>query len=347
MKIITSSEFIGDQAKEVELYTLKNTNGLVCQLTNYGARIVSIYTPDRTGEFKDIAIGYATAEDYLNKEEIYFGTTVGRYGNRIANAAFSLDSVNYKLNKNNGPNSLHGGPNGFHSQIWTVLEQTTSSISFTYTSAAMEEGFPGTVEVHVKFKLNKANELKISYTATTNAKTILNLTNHTYFNLSGHGNNSIEQHQLQINADRYTPVNSNLIPLGSLDSVKNTPFDFRTLKPIGKDIELHTKQLEIALGYDHNYVLNPSANGFAAKVVDPSSGRTLEVFTNEPGLQFYSGNFLNKIQGKYGHVYSKRNAFCLETQHFPDSPNQPSFPSVVLEVGEEYSSYCTYKFGVE
>lgn len=348
MKSISPSLFNSSKDnKPIELYTLKNANGIICQLTNYGARAISIYTPDKHGNFEDITIGYSTGEEYLNEEEIYFGTTVGRYGNRIANGRFTLDRVTYQLEKNNGVNSLHGGSNGFHSVVWEVVELKHNSIVFGYTSKAMEGGFPGTVSVEVKYHLTDANELTIEYVATTDKKTILNLTNHTYFNLTGNGNNSIENHVLNLNANHYTPVDDELIPTGEIATVNNTPFDFRTPKSIAQDINANHEQLNRAGGYDHNFVLSKTKNDFAAKVIEPISGRTLEVFTNEPGIQFYSGNFLNNIKGKNGAIYKKRNAFCLETQHFPDSPNQPSFPPVELAVGEQYYSYCTYKFGVE
>jgi aldose 1-epimerase len=332
---------------EIKLYTLENSSGMICQLTNFGARVVSIYTPDKNGTMGDVVVGYGTGKDFVEKKENYFGTTVGRYGNRIGNAVFSIDSVEYNLEKNDGENHLHGGSNGFHRQIWDVENVRGNEITFSYTSPDMEGGYPGNVKVKVKFQLTDNNELKIEYFAETDKPTILNLTNHTYFNLKDAGKSSINGHELTINADLYTPVDSGLIPTGELADVSGTPFDFRNSTAIGERVDEDHPQLKAGMGYDHNWVLNTNNDEtvLAAKVVEPESGRVLEVYTNEPGLQFYGGNFLDgTIAGKNGIKFGRRSAFCLETQHFPDSPNKPEFPDVNLLPGEEYYSVCIYKF---
>ncbi len=348
LTVISADDFVyNHNNKDIRLYTLENENGLICQLTNFGARVVSIYTPDKNGEFGDIVVGYGTGKEFVEKKENFFGTTIGRYGNRIGNAVFSIDSVEYQLEKNDGENHLHGGGNGFHRQVWEVENVDNSSIVFSYVSPDMEGGYPGTVSVKVKYQLTESNELKIEYFASSDKNTILNLTNHTYFNLKDAGSSEINNHLLYINADLYTPVDAGLIPTGELATVKGTPFDFREETAIGERVSASNEQLELGKGYDHNWVLNTGNDVaiVAAKVIEPESGRVMEVYTKEPGLQFYGGNFLDGTDiGKNNISYGHRSAFCLETQHFPDSPNKADFPSVVLNSGEEYYSICIYKF---
>ncbi len=336
--------------KKVELFTLKNSSGIVAQITNYGGRLVSLWIPDRNGNFEDVVLGYSTLDGYLNSNEIYFGTLVGRYGNRISKGEFILNDSLYRLATNNGPNHLHGGTKGFSNVVWDAVQSDDRTLLLSYYSPDGEEGYPGNLLVNVTYELTDDNELKIEYKATTDKATPVNLTHHSFFNLKGAGNGDINDHLLQINAAYYTPVDSTLIPLGEIAPVEGTPFDFRTPTAIGARVNEENQQLKYGRGYDHNWVLQPSDSqiNFAAKVVEPASGRTMEVYTNEPGIQFYGGNFLNgKDTGKYGKVYPFRGSLCLETQHFPDSPNQPSFPSTILEPGQEYYSLCTYKFGAE
>lgn len=345
---ISAEDFaFNHKGKEIKLFTLENDNGLVCQLTNFGARVVSIYTPDKNGSFGDVVVGYGTGKDFVEKKENYFGTTIGRYGNRIGNATFSIDSVEYVLEKNDGDNHLHGGSNGFHRQVWEVENVDKSSIVFSYVSPDMEGGYPGTINVKVKYQLTADNELKIEYFANSDKNTVLNLTNHTYFNLKDAGKSTINNHLMQINADKYTPVDAGLIPTGELAIVENTPFDFRKATAVGDRVEADHEQLKLGKGYDHNWVLNTDNNvaNLAAKVTEPESGRVMEVYTNEPGIQFYGGNFLDGTDvGKNNISFGLRSAFCLETQHFPDSPNKPEFPDVKLETGKDYYSVCIYKF---
>ncbi len=348
---LSNEEFAYDyNGKKIELYTIKNENGLIAQFTNFGARLASLYAPDKDGKLGDVVVGYESGKAYVDKKDNYYGAIIGRYGNRIGNATFTLDSVVYELEKNDGENHLHGGSIGFHRVIWDVKSVGENSIVFNHVSDDMTDGYPGKVDVTVTYTLTDQNELKIEYAATTDKKTILNLTNHTYFNLKDAGASTINNHVMQINANAITPVDGGLIPTGELADVTGTPFDFRKPTVIGERVDAEDEQLALGHGYDHNWVLNTNGDVSkrAAKVLDPSSGRTLEVYTNEPGLQFYGGNFLDgKISGKYGIMIAYRGAFCLETQHFPDSPNKPEFPSVVLEPGQEYNSVCIYKFGVE
>lgn len=339
--------------KKVGLYHLTNGNGLEITFTNYGQRLVSLFTPDRKGNFDDIVLGFDTLKGYHEANEKYFGATIGRYGNRIAKGRFSLDGEEYTLATNNGENHLHGGEKGFESVVWNLAFQSENQIEFSRTSPDGEEGYPGNLSVRVNYLLTEANELVIKYTAETDKKTVVNLTHHSFFNLKGHGNGTINNHMLLINADQFTPVDKGLIPTGELRKVENTPFDFRTLKPIGQDLDSENQQLKYGLGYDHNFVLNNGSDSknsdglsLAAKVVEPETGRTMEVWTNEPGLQFYGGNFLKGDKGKLGKTYDFRGAFCLETQHFPDSPNQKNFPSTQLGPGEMYTSTCVYTFSV-
>jgi len=337
--------------KQVELVTLKNKSGLEMTVTNFGGRIVSLMVPDKTGKKEDIVLGFENIDGYLNGGETFFGAAIGRYGNRIAKGLFTLDSLQYKLAVNNAPNNLHGGPGGFFKKVWDVVKKSENEVVLSLVSPDLEEGFPGELKVTMNYKLTDENEFAITYRAETSKPTVINLTNHSFFNLHGAGNGDILDHVLYINADKYTPVDSTLIPTGKIDSVKNTPFDFTTPVAVGARINEKNQQLAFGLGYDHNFVLNKADSkvvSLAASVYEPQSGRFMEVFTNEPGIQFYCGNFLNgKAIGKQNKPYNYRTGLCLETQHFPDSPNQPSFPTVVLRPGEVYNSTCIYKFSVK
>ena len=333
--------------KQVSLYKLTNANGLEMLVTNYGGRVVSLMTPDADGNFADIVLGFDSLQQYRTSEEAFFGAAVGRYANRIANGKFSIDGEEYQLPQNDGDNTLHGGPGGFHNVVWDAEKKDEQTLELSYVSPDKEMNFPGRLEVTMTYTLTNKNEFRIYYEATTNKKTVCNLTHHSFFNLSGAGEGTITDHKININADSITPVNSSLIPTGEIQSVKGTPFDFTASLPIGKRIDADNKQLQIAGGYDHNYVLNHEKEGditLAARVIDPESGRILKVFTDQPGMQLYTGNFLDNIHGKHGKVYDKRDAFCLETQLFPDAPNQPEFPSAVLKPGETYTHTCIYKF---
>ncbi len=338
---------IGD--KKTTLFVLKNKQGTVSEITNYGGKVVSLWLPDRNGNYEDVVLGHATIEDYQTSKERYFGALIGRYANRIKEGKFTLDSKKYVLATNNNGNHLHGGGKGFDAVIWDAYQIDNQTLELQYVSKHMEEGYPGNLTIKVRYELTNANELKIEYWATTDAPTIINLTHHSFFNLRGAGNGTINDHLLQINASYYTPVDDELIPTGRLATVENTPFDFQKLTAIGDKVNADHKQLKYGLGYDHNFVLNQNLEGlnYAAKVVEPASGRTMKVYTNEPGLQFYGGNFLDgSIQGKKGRIYNYRTAFCLETQHFPDSPNKPHFPLTQLSPKEEFYSICVYKFSI-
>ncbi len=349
--LIDTSDFNGMvKGKKVLLFTLKNKSGITSQITNFGGRVVSLWTPDKNGSFEDIVLGYDHFQSYQGSHESYFGAIIGRYGNRIGNGAFQLNGKKYQLHRNNGTNHLHGGGKGFDAAVWDARQLNDQQLELTYLSPSGEEGYPGNLSIKVLYSLTDENELKIEYWATTDAPTLINLTNHSYFNLQGAGNGYIANHTLKINADHYTPVDSTLIPTGEIASVEGTPMDFRKPIFIGKRIDDDFEQLEFGKGYDHNWVLNKKNNqlSLAAEVSEPNSGRTMEVYTNEPGLQFYTGNFLDRNnKGKNGKPYHRRSAFCLETQHFPDSPNHDNFPTTVLNPGEEYYSICVYKFGVK
>ena len=351
LPLIDAAAFGGEfNGKRVELFTLRNANGVVTQITNYGGRVVNLFVPDRDGNFEDIVLGYSDLNGYLNSNEVYYGTLIGRYGNRIAKGQFVLNDSLYKLATNNGPNHLHGGPGGFHNVVWDAVQQDERTLLLSYLSVDGEEGYPGNLQVNVTYELTDDNELKIQYWATTDKPTHVNLTHHSFFNLKGAGEGDVNDHLMQINANYFTPVDEGLIPTGEIRPVEGTPFDFRKLTSIGERIDQDDQQLIYGLGYDHNWILVEATEGltFAAKVVEPASGRTMEVYTNEPAIQFYGGNFLNGSDiGKYGKVYAYRGALCLETQHYPDSPNQPAFPSTVLNPGEEYYSVCVYKFGTK
>ncbi len=332
----------------IDLFTLTNRNGMKVSITNYGARVVSILVPDRHGKMGDIVLGFDNLEGYLGNNP-YFGAIVGRYGNRIAQARFTLDGVTYKLAQNDGQNSLHGGLKGFDKVVWKARELSGArpAVELTYLSKDGEEGYPGNLSVKVVYTLEDDNALRIDYTATTDKDTVLNLTNHSYFNLAGQGNGDILKHLLMINADRFTPIDATLIPTGELRSVQGTPFDFRKPAAIGARINQDNEQLKFGKGYDHNFVLNRPGRGLelAARATDPESGRVLEVLTTQPGIQFYSGNFLDgTIHGKGSKVYGHRSAFCLETQHFPDSPNHPKFPTTELKPGQTYRETTVFRF---
>lgn len=330
----------------VELYTLTNAKGVEADISTYGGVVVSLKVPGRSGALGDIVLGFDDFNGYL-KPPPYFGAIVGRYGNRIAHAQFTLDGVVYKLAKNDGDNTLHGGNRGFDKVLWKAKPEGGQSLELTYLSKDGEEGYPGNLSVTVVYTLTDNNELKIDYTATTDKDTVLNLTNHSYFNLAGAGEGDILGHQVTINADRFTPVDKGLIPTGELRSVAGTPFDFRQPHAIGERINANDEQIVLGGGYDHNFVLNRTGDGLslAARVTDPKSGRVLEVLTTEPAVQFYTGNFLDgTIRGKGGKVYGRRSAFCLETQHYPDSPNHPDFPSTVLKPGAQYHTTTVYRF---
>lgn len=335
--------------EEVSLYTLKNSKGMEAAITNYGGIVVSLKVPARGGAAADVVLGFDTLDGYL-KDHPYFGAIIGRYGNRIAKGLFTLNGTQYKLARNNGENSLHGGLKGFDKQLWTGKAGSSTdgpSVELTYVSKDGEEGYPGTLSAKVVYTLTESNELRIDYSATTDKDTVVNLTNHSYFNLAGQGEGTIPGHELMLAADRFTPVDSGLIPTGELRPVEGTPFDFRKPTAIGARIEQDDEQLKLGKGYDHNFVLasGGGALALAARVTDPKSGRVMEVLTTEPGIQFYTGNFLDgSVIGKGGKAYAHRYGFCLETQHFPDSPNQPKFPSTVLKPGAEYRTSTVYRF---
>jgi aldose 1-epimerase len=340
----------------IKLYTLKNQSGMEVKVTNYGAIITSIVVTDRDGTFADVALGYDRVEDYMNAvDKPYFGAVVGRYGNRIAKGEFTLDGKTYSLAKNNAPNHLHGGVIGFDKVVWTAMPirgEGFTGVELTYLAKDREEGYPGNLAITVTYKLTEANELVVEYHATTDQATPVNLTQHSYFNLAGEGNGTILDHQLQINADHYTPVDATSIPTGEIAPVKGTPFDFTTAKAVGRDILQANEQLKFGIGYDHNFVLNKKGKAgqmtLAATVYEPQSGRFMEVLTEEPGVQFYCGNFLDgRLTGKAGKSYLYRGAVVLETQHFPDSPNQPNFPNTILKPGETYRTKTVYRFSAK
>ncbi len=353
VSVTVTSEPFGQlpDGSAVDLFTVRNANGIEVRAISYGGIIVSLRTPDRDGRLGDVVLGYDSLAGYL-EETPYFGAIVGRYGNRVAGGRFTLDGTTYELATNNGPNHLHGGIVGFDKVVWDAepFEAGDSAgVIFRYRSTDGEEGYPGTLDVTVTYTLMADNALMFEYHATTDAPTPVNLTQHSYFNLAGDGSGDILDHVLTLHADRFTPVDETLIPTGVLAPVAGTPFDFTTPTAIGARIDADHEQLRFGVGYDHNFVLNRDGPGLvhAAHVVAPSTGRTLDVHTTEPGVQFYSGNFLDgSITGKAGKVYHHRYGFCLETQHFPDSPNQPEFPSTILRPGEEYRSTTVWRFGV-
>lgn len=334
--------------KQTALFILQNKNGLEVTVTNYGAKIVSIMVPDKNGKLTDVVLGHDSIDDYLASEEAYFGAICGRYGNRIAKGKFILDGVTYdKLAINNGPNSLHGGIKGFNSVVWDAVQKDDQTLELTYISADGEEGFPGKLITTVTYYLSDNNEVIIFYNATTSKPTVLNLTNHSYFNLSGAGDPSVSDHSLLINADTYLPTDETAIPYGSPEKVENTPMDFRKPHLIGERIDEPFQQLIWGRGYDHTYILNKEGEelSFCARCSSPKTGIAMETFTTQPGVQLYTGNWMTgNMRGKFDQRYPARAALCLETQHYPDSPNKPEYPTTVLRPGEEYKHTTIYKF---
>jgi aldose 1-epimerase len=342
---ITEKPFGTFEQKPVTEYTITNAKGMMVSVINYGGAVARIITPDKSGNMGDVVTGFESLDGFLQKNVPYFGALIGRYGNRIANGKFTLDGKSYTLAGNDHGNSLHGGNKGYDKVYWNIEKQGDSSLKLTYASKDGEEGYPGNLNIEVIYTLTTDNALKIDYTATTDKATPVNLTNHSYFNLSAGKDSTILNHELELKADKYTPVNDALIPTGKIEDVKGGPMDFTTAKMIGKDIA------SVKGGYDHNWVLNKSGNSLEriAALYEPNSGRYMEVFTTEPGVQFYSGNFLDGTltNTKNGQKYVKHGALCLETQHFPDSPNEPSFPSTILKPGETYKQTTIYKFSVK
>lgn len=349
MNIVKEDAFKGTHnGKPTALYTLKNKNGVVAQITNYGAIIVSLFVPDQNGNFADIVQGYDSVQEYINGNDPYMGAVVGRCANRIEKGKFNLEGKDYSLAINNGPNHLHGGKVGYDKVVWDVKSSSPSKLELTYFSKDGEEGYPGNVNVAVTYTLNDDNELRLDYHATTDKTTILNLASHSYFNLAGEGSGDVYNQELLINANYFTPIDESAVPTGEIKSVKGTPMDFSTPKKIGADIDKDDEQIRFGTGYDHNWVLNHRTGvmGLAAIAHDPQSGRIMEVHTTQPGVQFYSANWIEAEKGKGGKVYGKRWAFCLETQHFADSVNKHHFPSVVLYPGQTYQHSCIHRFTV-
>ena len=335
--------------KKTHLYILKNKNGAEAAITNFGGRLVSLLVPDKTGKMVDVIEGAGSIDDYKKVASAYFGAIIGRYGNRIGKGQFTLEGKEYNLFKNNGPNTLHGGKFGYDHAIWDAKQVDSSTLILTYLSKDMEEGFPGNLDIKVTYQLTDDNGVKIDYEAATDKPTVVNLTNHSYFNLNGAGSGTILNHSVQIFADNYTPVDSTLIPTGKIDPVKGTPFDFAKPETIGARIEDKDQQLINGKGYDHNFVLNQHADTVPVAIIKgDKTGIEMDIYTSEPGIQFYSGNFMDsKNTMKYGNKNDHRTAFAMETQHFPDSPNQPNFPSTELKPGQVYKTYTEYKFKVD
>jgi aldose 1-epimerase len=343
---VTAADFgMARGGSSVSLFTITNKTGSAVRIMTYGATVVSLKVPDRTGQIGDIVLGFDSIRGYLRNDP-YFGAIVGRYANRIGGAIFSLDGIQYKITANDRGNTLHGGRRGFDKVVWTGAKVDDETVEFTYLSKDGEEGFPGNLTAHVRYSLSDANELKIDYSATTDKDTVVNLANHSYFNLAGAGNGDVLNHELMIDADQYTPVDALSIPTGELADVAGTPFDFRQAHKIGERVGDDNEQLHFGNGYDHNFVLNKKDGlRLAATVYEPTTGRVMEIMTTEPGLQFYSSNWLDgSITGKDRKRYLRHGAFCLEPQHFPDSPNHPQFPSTELKAGETYHSTSVYKF---
>lgn len=336
--------------QNIDLYMLRNTRGVEATITNYGGILVSLKVPDRNGKFDDVVLGFNDLDNYLTKNDPYLGAIIGRYGNRIAKGRFTLNGTEYKLAVNNGENHLHGGIKGFDKVVWTGHEMKTKAgpaVVLTYLSKDGEEGYPGNLNVRVVYTLTNNNEIKIDYSATTDKDTVTNLTHHSYFNLAGEGNGDILNHLVTINANRFVPTDAGSIPTGELKNVAGTPFDFLKATAIGARINDDDEQLKLGNGYDHTWVINGRAGmmRLAATAYEAGSGRVMQVWTTEPGMQFYTGNFLNgTLTGKSGKVYARRNGFCFETQHYPDSPNQPSFPTTTLKKGQTYKSTTIYRF---
>jgi aldose 1-epimerase len=337
------------EGQVVHCYTLKNSKGMTAEIINYGAILTSLFVADKEGNFDDVVLGYDSLEGYF-ENPAFLGSTIGRYANRIKNAAFELDGVEYALTKSEGENQLHGGLTGFHKVLWEVAnvnDTDNPSIELTYLSKDGEEGYPGNLKVKVKYTVTENNELKIDYDAVSDKDTVINLTNHSYFNLAGHASGTVLDHKVMINADRFTVIDSNSIPTGELRDVKGTPMDLTTPVKLSEGINEEYEQLIVAKGYDHNWCLNANGNLLekSAEVTEDKTGRVMEVYTTMPGVQLYSGNYLDgSIIGKDKAVYNKRNALCLETQFYPNSMNVPSFPSPVFREGEDYKHTTIYKF---
>jgi aldose 1-epimerase len=336
--------------KPVALYTLTNKSGMGMKVTNFGARVVALCVPDSEGNPVDVVLGYNTLDEYVNQTENFLGAAIGRYGNRIGGAQFSIDETVYELTKNEGNNQLHGGPKGFFDVVWNAQQLSPSEIEFTYVSVDGEEGYPGNLSVTIVYELTSENGFKITYNATTDKTTVCNLTHHSYFNLSGEGNETINDHLLTIRANGFTPVDSTLIPTGRITPVNGTAFDFNQPVAIGARVNEEDQQLAYGAGYDHNWVLNKESKGIelVASLYSPISKIKMDILTDQPGLQFYGGNFIDgTLTGKSGKAYKHRSAVCLETQHFPDSPNKANFPSTLLKPDQTYSHTCEYRFSVE
>ena len=349
---LDKAKFVSEvDGKPTALYVLTNQQGAEACVTNWGGRLVSVMVPDKNGKLTDVVLGYDNIDQYVANPDNNYGGLIGRYGNRIANAKFTLDGAEYNLPQNNNGHCLHGGSKGYHAVVWDAKQIDNQTLELTYLSPDGEAGFPGNLSVKVTYQLTNDNAVDIRYEATTNKATVVNLTNHSYFNLSGVPGSQIVDHQIMIDADTFTAVDETLIPTGVFEPVEGTPMDLRQLVTVGDDIDNPYQQLVYGGGYDHNWVLNNGGDitKVAAKVVSPTSGIVMEVYTNEPGIQFYAGNMMAKDgdKGKLGVVYPVRGALCLETQHYPDSPNQPNFPSVVVRPGETYKSECIYKFSVQ
>lgn len=332
--------------RQVRLVTLRNNKGVTAQITNYGAIIVSILVPDREGTLADVVQGYDTIDEYINGNGPYMGAICGRCANRIANGKFNLSGIEYKLAVNNGPNHLHGGIKGFDKIVWDITSSSSSELQLNYLSPDGEEGYPGNLSVRVTYRLTNDNELIINYMAETDKATVVNLAGHSYFNLSGEGSGSVYDHELMINADFFTPTDETSVPTGEILSVKGTPMDFTEFRKIGLAIDGDYEQLRYGAGYDQNWVLNhrQGTTGLAATAFDPVSGRVMDVYTTQPGVQLYTANWIDNEPGKGGKKYGRRWAFCLETQHFPDAVNKPHFPSAILNPGDKYKHSCIYKF---
>ena len=340
------------QGKETDLYTLTNAQGMEVSITNYGGSLVSIMVPDRDGNMANVIQGHDCIQDCLSSPEPFLSTLVGRYGNRICRGKFTMNGKEYSLTINNGPNHLHGGPTGCHARVWDAEQINEQELVLRYTFAYYEEGFPGEVSMTVKYSLTNDNELVIDYRGTTNKKTVVNMTSHSFFSLTGIGTPTPSQLDtiLTINADFYVPIDENSIPTGEIRKVEGTPFDFRTPKPVGRDIAADDEQIKNGTGYDHCYVLNKREPGeltLAASMVEPSTGRTMECWTTEPGVQFYSDNWADGYKGQHGATFGKHSGLCFEAQHFPDSPNRAHFPSTQLKPGEVYVQKTVYKFGTD
>lgn len=338
--------------KKTDLYILRNRKGFEVAITNYGGAICAIMVPDKHGNVANVIQGHDNIQDVINSPEPFLSTLIGRYGNRICRGRFILKGKEYQLAVNNGPNALHGGPTGFHARVWEARQMGPRTLALNYTSAYGEEGFSGECRVTVEFSFSDDNELSIEYLATTNKKTVVNLTHHGFFSLAGIANPTptVDTLQCQINADYYLPIDDTSIPTGEIRLVEGTPFDFRAPKPVGRDIDADDEQIRHGAGYDHCFVLNKREEGelsYAAKVVEPVSGRTMEVYTTEPGVQLYTDNWADGYAGQHGATFPRRSAICFECQHFPDTPNHPYFPSVILEPGKQYKQKTIYKFSVE